>query len=329
MEPFNTWSKRQRAAAEQGSFQKYAYDGFSKQFRVQVRMEIQEFLARLRPNQPGESNNRMLINSSRRLPDPTEKVVQRIRKELGKPTLCGAELTSFQRDLESFVEQSSSDDQLLDTIELTILVCEELFSNTICHSATSQAIEELALKLNHRYAEHGYGYSIENRRITRIDSKFLHQQATEPAIQLLDCARYAGAADEFSRAHGLFRERKFDTAIIYACKAYESLLKTIFQIHGWELPEKQTVHGLIGSCISNGLLDGYWDQHLTHLRGMLQSSAVSPRNNEAAHGQGHEPREVPEHLAAFVLHVTASTLLFLSNQSDNKLEVAKTDDATD
>jgi hypothetical protein len=42
------------------------------------------------------------------------------------------------------------------------------------------------------------------------------------------------------------------------------------------------------------------------------------RNRLGGHGQGSEPVDVPEHVVAFVLHMTAATILFLAQASDAK-----------
>ena len=43
----------------------------------------------------------------------------------------------------------------------------------------------------------------------------------------------------------------------------------------------------------------------------FESGAPTVRNKEAGHGQGSEPVNVPEYLAAYVLHLTASNIVLL------------------
>jgi hypothetical protein len=44
---------------------------------------------------------------------------------------------------------------------------------------------------------------------------------------------------------------------------------------------------------------------------MLTSGVPTVRNKTAAHGAGVQPRVVPQELAAFQLHQTASVIVFL------------------
>jgi hypothetical protein len=44
---------------------------------------------------------------------------------------------------------------------------------------------------------------------------------------------------------------------------------------------------------------------------MLESSVPTARNKTSGHGQGAAIQIVPDHLAAYVLHMTASTIVFL------------------
>lgn len=53
------------------------------------------------------------------------------------------------------------------------------------------------------------------------------------------------------------------------------------------------------------------------LRILLESGVPTIRNKEGGHGQGDEVTNVPEHLASYTLHLTASNLLFLAKCDEN------------
>ena len=53
------------------------------------------------------------------------------------------------------------------------------------------------------------------------------------------------------------------------------------------------------------------DNQLNAMRTLLESVSTN-RNKLAAHGQGTEQRVVPEYIASYTLHLTASTLLLLA-----------------
>lgn len=44
---------------------------------------------------------------------------------------------------------------------------------------------------------------------------------------------------------------------------------------------------------------------------MKNSEAPTIRNKNSAHGQGPEPKEVPQYLASFAINQAASSILFL------------------
>ena len=51
--------------------------------------------------------------------------------------------------------------------------------------------------------------------------------------------------------------------------------------------------------------------HFSALRATLEGGVPTARNKMGGHGDGTDPTAVPQHLAAYVLHMTASTLVFL------------------
>ena len=49
---------------------------------------------------------------------------------------------------------------------------------------------------------------------------------------------------------------------------------------------------------------------LKYKKALIASSQVA-RNKVAGHGAGNEVREIPEYLVSYILHMTASTIVFL------------------
>ena len=177
----------------------------------------------------------------------------------------------------------------------------------------SQAVEEL----NTRFKEHGIGYQFESNEIVRIDSKFLHQEAVKPALQILKETQYAGANEEFRKAHGHYRHRRHGEAINECLKALESTLKVICHRRKWRFDAKRyTASSLLDIVFEKGLLPDYLQSQFGTLRSLLQSGVPTVRNRESGHGAGEKPRHVPQHLAAYVLHLTASAIVFISRCDD-------------
>jgi hypothetical protein len=52
---------------------------------------------------------------------------------------------------------------------------------------------------------------------------------------------------------------------------------------------------------------------------LLESGVPTARNRLGGHGQGAKPTSVPDHIVAYLLHMTASTIVFLI-EADRALE---------
>ena len=52
--------------------------------------------------------------------------------------------------------------------------------------------------------------------------------------------------------------------------------------------------------------------HFSALKSTLESGLPTVRNREAGHGQGPETIVVPEYIAGYALHLTASNILLLA-----------------
>ncbi|EBH3330230.1 hypothetical protein EHS80_24535, partial [Salmonella enterica subsp. enterica serovar Kentucky] len=67
----------------------------------------------------------------------------------------------------------------------------------------------------------------------------------------------------------------------------------------------------INSCLSQNLIPAYLQSQFTSLKTMLETGIPTIRNKNAGHGQGADIKEVPEELVSYMLHLTATNLLFL------------------
>ena len=181
------------------------------------------------------------------------------------------------------------------------------------HKYADPDAERSAIReLNSRFKEHGVGYCFANGEIIRIDSQYLHSEAVKPALDLLDRKRYAGAQEEFLRAHKHYRSGESKEAISECLKAFESTMKSICKKRGWRYDEKAGASKLIGICFDNGLVPAYWRSHFDALRSTLESGVPTARNRLSGHGQGEIPTAVPAHIVGYVLHMTAAAIVFLA-----------------
>ncbi len=212
--------------------------------------------------------------------------------------------------------------EALDTIELMFRAIETICSQAFferrsnAKSVAQEAIDEI----NTRFKESALGYEYSNGQIIRIDSLYIHSQAVLPALEILRLDdQYSGAESEFLKAHEFYRHGDASSVLVECCKAFESIMKAICTKRGWAFDSsKDTASKLVEICFKNNLIPAYWQTHFGGLRSVLESALPTPRNKSGGHGVGTTPIAVPIELARYVLHMTASTLLFLA-EADARL----------
>ena len=174
-------------------------------------------------------------------------------------------------------------------------------------SSARGAVDEL----NHRMRESGAGYQFEAGQIVRVDNQVIHAEVVRPALLLLADPRFAGAQEEFLSAHAHYRSREYKDAITDANNAFESTLKMICKIKGWQHPDGAQAAHLVSAVREHGLFPDYMGRSFEQLAATLKSGLPVVRNNKGSHGQGSEPRAPPGHVAAYALHLAAAKIVFL------------------
>jgi hypothetical protein len=212
-------------------------------------------------------------------------------------------------------------DIALDIIELSfraIPFAQENRNFMVWVEPTLNSADAIA-KLNRRFQENCIGYRFESGQIVRLDSEFLHSEVTEPAFRLLYTGGYEGALEEFKLAHKHYRDgsEHYDDCLTNCLKSLESTLKTICDRRKWKYSPLDTAKKLFDSVFSYGLIPAYLQSHFSGLRGALESGVPTIRDRDGAHGSGEKPNEVPEYLAAFQLHLTASAIVFLIRANED------------
>jgi AbiJ N-terminal domain 4 len=227
----------------------------------------------------------------------------------------------FEECQEFLLNTETSTDNLLDLIELTfnridrdIRYLNNTDSNISSLNAEGfdlQHPDDAIEELNHRFREHAVGYQYSNGQIIRVDSGFIHSEVVIPALKLLSNQCFAGAEQEFLSAHRHYRQQDYKPAIVDALKSFESTMKIICDGLNWNYSKNDTAAKLIGIIFEKKLIPDYLQNHMTGLRSILEGGIPTVRNKTSGHGQGSQPTAVPEYLAAYVLHVTASNIVFL------------------
>ena len=114
------------------------------------------------------------------------------------------------------------------------------------------------------------------------------------------------------KAHGHYRAGETKDAITDANNAFESTLKAICDQRGWQYSNGARASDLLKVVRENGLLPSYLDNSFDQLAATLKSGLPKVRGEEGAHGQGAIPRETPDYVASYALHLAAAKILFLA-----------------
>ncbi len=217
-------------------------------------------------------------------------------------------------DIFTFFSGCNEKDKILDVIETSFRVFELASeNNAFRESPISKKPEALIEELNQRFYEHGLGYQYESQEIIRIDSKLVHAEVVKPALAVLSDKMYEGANDEYLTAHKHYRNGNYKDCLTWCLKAFESVMKAICEKHKWAYARGDTAERLLAICFSYHLIPSYLQSHYSSLRSNLESGVPTVRNELGGHGQGSIPVAVPPYIAAYLLHLTATSILFLSD----------------
>lgn len=294
---WDTFSKRKRrqVGAEPDV---YRYDDIPRQLRVQV---IHIWSTAL-----GEAEH----------PDTLWKFIHdTLARELGVFSL-GDRHDRFFLQCQQFLQKADTD-STLDLIEISFFAIEVIMPKASDYERRSRNISQepadAIAELNARFKEHGIGYQFESGHIIRVDSQHTHAEIVKPALRLLSQKRFAGAQEEFLKAHEHYRHGRHKEAVAEALKSFESVMKIIASARKWTHAPDATAKKLIDVMFQNDLVPKSLQSEFTALASVLESGLPTVRNKTSGHGQGTTPIAVPSHLAAFALHLAAANILFLAD----------------
>ncbi|MDE0199479.1 MAG: hypothetical protein OXK78_14855 [Caldilineaceae bacterium] len=207
--------------------------------------------------------------------------------------------------------ETSETDKAIDVMEVSVRIMERYIS---AHSEDTQKYltREAISELNHRFFEHGVGYQYDSGQIVRIDSQLIHAEVVRPALHVLSASMYEGANEEFLSAHDHYRKGRNKECLNDCLKAFESCLKAICDERGWAYTERDTARRLMSIVFDEKLIPDFMQSHFSALRSVLESGVPTIRNRLSGHGQGPDAITVPDYIAAYALHLTASNILLLS-----------------
>jgi len=298
MAVFDLFSKRQRRLRGEVP-DVYVYDSIPEAFRVQCVQILQDAIGPTGTYSKNATQNWELIHDT-------------LAREYGEFQLASGR--THEEAATRFFLDERDHEKALDFIELAFRCVDKLCRDAGYrhHASPKVSVDDALEELNARFREHGIGYQYESGELIRIDSQLMHAEAVKPALHLLRAKQFAGANAEYLRAFEHYRHGRFEEALADCLKAFESVMKAICHKRGWSYTEADTAKRLIEICFANGLIPSYLQSEFASLRTTLESGVPTVRNKQSGHGTGTTPRSVPLHLASYVLHLTASSMLLLA-----------------
>jgi hypothetical protein len=176
--------------------------------------------------------------------------------------------------------------------------------------ATADPAEGL-VELNQRFLRAGVGYQFESGEIIRVDSQYVHAEVVKDALCLLSEREFEEANSEFMKAHRHLREGSLRDCNTAALRSMENVLKVICDARGWIYQKGDTVERLLGVVRSNGLFPDYLGGYFDNLIGAMKAGVPKIRDRQGGHGAAPGDDPVPDHIAAFALHLTAANIVML------------------
>jgi AbiJ N-terminal domain 4 len=245
-----------------------------------------------------------------------EFIVESLCREYGLFKLSdvgGYRNREHRMELFQFLLQEQQAEKVLDVVELSFRFIDYKTRDYyyLCRPDASKFADDAISELNTRFREHGIGFQYVDGEIIRVDSELIHAEVVKPALALLHAKEFDGAQAEFLKAHEHYRHGNGKEALAECLKSLESVMKVICAKRKWKHAPQATSSTLIQVCFDNGLIPPFWQSHFSALRSLLESGVPTARNRLGGHGQGGTVVEVPACLVAYVLHMTAASIVFL------------------
>lgn len=301
---FNLFSKRKKR--ERGEVSDvYTYDALPEKLKIQLVMIWQEAIGEL-----GRTSNQYESDGAFAF------LLRTLQKEYG--SIFKQKKSDFHTFAEWFFAEQDIDKNL-DAVELTCRFVDIYIRDyyNIWTPKPKSSPDDAISEINGRFQEAGVGYQYVSGEIVRVDSQIIHKEVVLPALNLLSEAEYKGANIEFLSAHEHYRKQEYEDCLDDCLKAFESVMKVVCHKKGWLYQATDTAKNLIDIVFSNNLIPQHHQSQFTALRGILESGIPTVRNKHGGHGRGVQTRIIPDYLAAYQLHQTAATILFLIQAEKN------------
>lgn len=302
----NIFSKRQKRNRNEVS-DVYQYDHICKPLKIQIIQIIKDSIGT--PTQGAR-----YATYTNEADKTYEYIHQVLSKEYGSFSLAEHYDNDFYAITQFFLKESDAE-KCMDVVELSFRLLVNFVDKNpnLFRDITNQKPADAVDELNERFREHGVGYQFESGEIIRIDSQLIHSEVVKPTLIILgNEPSFAGANQEYLAAHEHYRHKRYKESLNDCLKSFESLMKAIHIQKQWQFNPNDTASKLINSCLSHELIPSYLQSQFTSLKTMLESGVPTVRNKNSGHGQGVDVIRVHEEMASYMLHLTATNLLFLA-----------------
>ena len=307
MPVFDLFSKRQKRLRGEIS-DIFSYDEIPNPLRVQIANIIDDAIGSDRSDY-----------GPKLVKDAYSNINKILCREYGVLSLTSREHRNSKGYIMDFLLNEKDVEKVIDIIELSFQIIthistrlQEYQYHVEFNMTPSDAVEEL----NKRFAEHAIGYQFEEAHIIRVDSTYVHSEIVKPVLTLLSNHNFQGAFDEYYKAHEHYRNSRNKECLTDCLKAFESTMKTICDIKGWNYDPKDTASKLIKACMDNGLFPNFTETQLGSLKNLLEGGVPTLRNKYGGHGQGSSVQNVDIKLTRYCLNLTGTTIIFLIEQSN-------------
>jgi hypothetical protein len=314
MPVFETYASRVTAAEKAGTPDVYTYDNLPPFLRAQLSQIFRDCIG------PGWKGNARLYDS---IPHNANKLWEQITQVMDKEIQSFLEFDcpSYERTYDygrctAYLLRAGDLNGVLSFIEICALVMIDLAgtdrgtSNAHFRGATADPGEGV-VEINERFLRSGVGYQLENGRIIRVDSQYVHAEVVKEALRLLCEPKFATANDEFMTAHRHLREGKLRDCNTAALRATENVLKVICDGRGWIYEKGDTIERLLAIVQREGLFPDYLGGYFANLIGAMKGGVPKIRDRQGGHGAAPGDKQVPDHIGAFALHLTAANIVML------------------
>jgi hypothetical protein len=234
-------------------------------------------------------------------------------REYGMFELVPGSRRGIPNDLQKFFLSCPENERTLDVIELVFSLIDRYVRSDDYrgHFPPRLDPDDAIDELNARFLEHGIGYLYTSGKIIRKDSELIHSEIVQPVLEFLSDPSYVGANEEYLIAHEHYRHGRNKECLNECLKAFESTMKAVCHKRSWSYSQNDPAKKLIEVCFSNELIPSHLQSQMSSLRSSLESGIPTVRNKLGGHGQGVQVTTVPQHLAHYLLNLTATTILLL------------------